>query len=708
MRKAFSLSSLLLFSLAALAQTSPFLPKKTYDALVNEISGDRAYDSLRELTKYHAPHGTEQGFWDQAQWIAAQARAAGLQDVRIIELPYPGRIWWTAKSAEAWLIEPGSGDKTEGATKLGSFAEVATFLADFSRNADIEADLIDVGVGLDVRDYEGKDVKGKIVLASGSTAEVEKKAVWERGAVGIVSYYSSRIHPLDHIDQIAWSRVNQKPDQKIGKEPSWAVMVSPRVGLELKRRLNWRHEGDRFSQSGDKEVPPDKLRVRVKIDVEIRPEAKQGIVEGWIRGASIKNQQVVLTSHVQEEKTSANDDRSGVANMLEIARALVRLINEGKLPRPQRDIRFWWANEISGEYQYFAEFPEERANIWVNVNQDMVGVNQKMGQLTRVQHVPRTPWSKPTFFNDVVESIVMSLYYGNNSYLAARQAGSMPTHQPFPRPIWSHTGSRDRYQVEIVPYFDSTDHLVFNDAFVNAVHGGTTFTNWPDEYIHSSADDIWQMDPTTFKRNAVAATAIAWYMANVGPQDARTLETLMMPAAMSRIARNAGTAAVASVSGWDRVNVIRRAIDREAAAIDSLRTLGINAGSLKESADKITRAGESLIPVTTQQMPQGWSEELSGRVPIRADIKAYVANEDKIEPLPALHTLMRYEALNFADGKRSLWDIYAALRAESLAEGEWYYGTVTPELVRQFFENAAKAGVVTFKEAAPAPKQPNK
>jgi hypothetical protein len=504
--------SVLLFSLAALAQTSPFLPQKTYDALVNEISGDRAYDSLRELTKYHAPHGTEQAFWDEAQWIAAQARAAGLADVRIIELPYPERIWWTPKSAEAWLIEPLADGKTARETKLGSFAEVATFLADFSRNADLEAELIDVGAGTSDRDYEGKDVKAKIVLASGSTSDVEKEAVWERGAAGIVSYYSSRINPLDYLDQIAWSRVNQKPDEKIGKEPSWAIMVSPRVGLELKRRLNWRREADRFAQGGDKEVAPEKLRVRVKIDVEIRPEAKQGIVEGWIRGASpnARSQQVVLTAHVQEEKTSANDDRSGVANLLEIARSLNRLIADGKLPRPQRDIRFWWANEISGEYQYFAEFPEERAQIWVNVNQDMVGVNQKMGQLSRVQHVPRTPWSKPTFFNDVVESIVMSLYYGNNAYLAARQAGTMKTGEPFPRPIWSRTGTRDRYQVELVPYFDSTDHLVFNDAFVNAVHGGTTFTNWPDEYIHSSADDIWQMDPTTFKRNAVAVTAIAW------------------------------------------------------------------------------------------------------------------------------------------------------------------------------------------------------
>ena len=36
-----------------------------------------------------------------------------------------------------------------------------------------------------------------------------------------------------------------------------------------------------------------------------------------------------------------------------------------------------------------------------------------------------------------------------------------------------------------------------------------TLTNWPDEFIHSNYDDLWQMDATQLKRNAfiVAATA---------------------------------------------------------------------------------------------------------------------------------------------------------------------------------------------------------
>ena len=69
----------------------------------------------------------------------------------------------------------------------------------------------------------------------------------------------------------------------------------------------------------------------------------------------------MLTAHIQEEMTSANDDGSGCGNLLEIGRALTRLIAEGKLPRPRRDIRFWWVNEFASQEQFFRENPRRAA-----------------------------------------------------------------------------------------------------------------------------------------------------------------------------------------------------------------------------------------------------------------------------------------------------------------------------------------------------------
>ena len=133
-----------------------------------------------------------------------------------------------------------------------------------------------------------------------------------------------------------------------------------------------------------------------------------------------------------------------------------------------------------------------------------------------------------------VARIITALYQGNNAYIVASQAGSNAPGNWYSKPIFSLLGSRDRYSIEIIPHMNNTDHMVFADGYIGTTHGGITFTNWPDDYIHSSDDDMWQMDRTTFKRNAVAVTALAWYMSNVGAKDADTLLRVVVPNAAQR------------------------------------------------------------------------------------------------------------------------------------------------------------------------------
>ena len=722
----YALRAVLLLTLVsvAAAQTSPFLPDDLHHKLNNELAGEVAFDYLRDLTNFHAPNGGSRDVRAEAQWVAAKAKEVGLQDVVIHKLPWDG-IAWTPISGEAWLVETVNGKPVE--TKLGSFEATATAIADFSRPTKVEAELIDVGRGTEDIDYQGKEVKGKVVLASGPPTEVEAQAVWKRGALGIVSDYSTRIIAADYPDQIPWSRIHDKAE-KDGPEPAFAWMVSYRTGLALRQKLSGRATSDFMVPAWAAQQSQGPVRVRVNIDSRIDPDNHQEIVEGWIRGMN-HNQQVVLTSHMQEEKFSANDDRSGVANTLEIARALNKLIAEGKLPRPDRDIRFWWTNEIEAEYAYFAEHPDDRKNIFVNINQDMVGSNQSVGGISRVQQVTFTPWSRPTFFNDVIESIITALYHGNNSYIAARQTGSATPGSQYPKPIYSALGSRDRYSVELVPYFDSTDHMVFNDAAIGATHGGTTFTNWPDEYIHSSADDLWQMDRTTLKRNALAVSALAWFMANVGRKDAATIDAIATPGALIRLQRAARNAAVAKLEGratdLDVLNTWSEAKRRELGVYQSIADLQKPVPS-NETSTVLPRLGE-IVERTSISLPADIypaiksgrnvdpraSEHWATRIPTRnPNLAQYIHQIDDIKKVKGLSPLMAYEALNFADGKRSMWDIYLTTRAESLGEGEWYYGKVTPELIQEFFNNAAAVGAVTLAQAKPESakqkKQPKK
>jgi hypothetical protein len=72
---------------------------------------------------------------------------------------------------------------------------------------------------------------------------------------------------------------------------------------------------------------------------------------------------------------------------------------------------------------------------------------------------------------------------------------------------------------------------------------------------------------------------------------------------------------------------------------------------------------------------------------------------DKVKPGDGLHGMMRFEAYNFSDGRRSAYEVYEAVAAEALSAGEWYYGRVTPKDVLDALEKAAAAGAFTVRDA---------
>ncbi len=54
--------------------------------------------------------------------------------------------------------------------------------------------LVDVGAGDAARPYEGKDVKGAVVLTSGGLSQAWQQAVRARGAAGVISTDLARLH----------------------------------------------------------------------------------------------------------------------------------------------------------------------------------------------------------------------------------------------------------------------------------------------------------------------------------------------------------------------------------------------------------------------------------------------------------------------------------------------------------------------------------
>jgi hypothetical protein len=688
MKLSLCISSIALCCSLGFSQTSPFIDDKVEQYLVNELSGDLAMDNMRWLAHYHRMSGSRE-YHEAALFIEKKAKEYGLEDVKIVrhKANTPG---WSAAMGELWVVEPKE-------IKMGSYAEYAVALATNSRTTHVTAELIDVGVGVADTDYVNKDVKGKVVLTSSSPGVVMNQAVWKRGALGVISYLYQTFPRISDMverpDQVAWSAIPYKNNE--GKEGTFGFMVSPRKGKQLQDLLK-------------------RSRVKVKIDIEttFADSAWEEYVEGWIRGSSIPDQQIILTAHLQEEKPSYNDDGSGCISILDIARTLVRGIKEGRLPRPKRDIRFFWADEISSEYQYFQDHPEDRKKFLANINQDMVIAKQSMG--SRIQHITRTPHSLASFLSDIVENIANYVILGNTQFLAAAQAGSP---QPYSKAILSHLGTRERYGAMVVPYFNSTDHLVFNEGVIGIP--GVTLTNMPDDFIHSTADDYDQADPTQLKRNAFIAATTAWYLANADDKDVPTITSEVYHTGLKRIHQDALAAHYHILKNKDGEvqtsykqarNLIEQAFEREQRALESCRVFAQQRKSqaqidnlkkrqrdqldnLLERLDEyfVATTGKPLPPISMSQKER----ELSRKIPVNnPHLVEYFSKRTRI---PGMHGEMQYEVLNFVNGKNSYLDIFKAVQAEAMSAGEFYYGVVKLEDVENLLDKNVETKALSLK-----------
>ncbi len=684
------------------AQTIPFLTDDEIRMLSNELSGDRAFEHIRVLSQWHRNSGMD-GYFKAADYIMKEAKAAGLEDVRFIDQPLDGRNY-TAVSAELRMVEPVD-------AKLADIGEAAVYLADGSSDADITAELVWIGDALN-DSLGGLDVAGKIVLTPGTPGWAVRKAVWEKGAVGVVAFPTTEGRsPMDVPDQIAWSSISSDPPE--GKQGTFAFILPPRKGEILKKILQTSQMQDLLATG--KKTKGGKIVLHAKVDTEFGPPpGKTGFVEAWIRGSSRHDQQIVVTAHLQEEKSSANDDGSGCANILEIGRAWMKLVKEGKLPRPPRDIRFWWTDEIYSEYRYFADNPEEPKKFLANLHQDMVGANQSMG--SRVQHMILAPHSISSFLDAVFESVGNYLLLTNNAFLAASRSGGHP--RPFTRPLYSTRGTRDGYNARFVPYFNSSDHMCFVEGAVGVPAVATI--NWDDPYIHSSDDDLFQIDQTQLLRNQFLIGATGLVLAYTTPSD--------IPVYLAQIyaqgERRLGTdmAAVAELFGpadtalpgrrWaDALSLVEKGVEREVRALRSVASLTRGeAGDprlVEEYVGRVKAHGEGLLLSAGTMfraaygiepaLPAGDSLTAAsiGKVPRNVSpLGAYFEKRRAASFSGNLHGLMRDEVYNFVDGTRSYHEIYRAVRAEQLAGGSWYYGTVTLADVAGLLDAAVASGAL--------------
>lgn len=673
------LASSILISLSFAGSTG-LLSQKTQSALLGELSGERALDYVTAISRFERIQASE-GWHNAALYVKGELDKIGYSDAHIEGWPSNGETWyytwqtpigWRARNATLWMIEPYQ-------KKLGDYAEIPNSLVKHSGPADVTAELVDVGSGVDSKEYEGKDVRGKIVMAFAYSGSVAREAIKKRGAVGMVTYIPEWDRK-DHPDLLQYTAI----------WPKWSERDSLGFGFNLSKYDA--QELLSLLRSGKK------LVLKAKVDSDFY-ESQIEMLTATIRGSAYPDQEILVCGHLDHPQPSANDNASGSAGLLEMARALKTLIDRGEIEPPKRTIRFLWVSEYYGTVAYLKAHPDFGNRTIAAINCDMIGEDLK--KTDSYFYATRTPDSRPSFLNDLIEYFVK---------LTAIL------------PISELRGSNAPFNYRIVPYAGGSDHYFFNDASIGVP---STMLGHPDPYHHTAQDTPDKVDPTELKRVCFIAAGSAWFIANASDAETERLLLEMYRGSSERFVDDITNAEAAMyttqtpdelfTSYKDALNVAKCSGRREVKSLQSASVLAASVRTkeyIEESAANLRRfeqtreigikefcerlCKERGVPPRKVELT---SEEqaATGTIPIRSetfkcplgdDYLVQKLGRERVESLPSLTGNAAWEAVNFVDGKRSLMEVYAAVKAG--------YGEISLQRLKNYFSLLEKAGLISL------------
>ena len=676
----------LVMGAGAWGQKAPLLGEKEVAAIAGEISGETAKRNLEGIAGFHRQRGSLE-FHFAAVLVAAKLGFYGLSDVAILQFPADGKIFYgTQRSRPAWDAEVGElrevkevKEVNEVKERIASYAAEPVALAEDSESADMTAELVDVGEGTRESDYAGKDVTGKIVLVSAQPGAVQDLAVGKFGAVGIVSYAQNQKTAWwgENLDAVRWGHL-----ETFSVNKTFAFMVSLRTAHALQERL----------------VKGEKIRLHAVAKAG-QHVGNYEVVTAVIPGADakLKEEEIAFSCHLDHQRPGANDNASGCATILEVARTLQKLIGEGKLARPARTIRFIFPPEIEGTLALLngkpfeaQGKPEFAKRIKAVVHMDMVGGGP---ETKAVFHVTRGPMSLPSFVQDVAWAFAEWVNEETYEFAATGKAEY---------PLVSPEGGKEPLRAEYSAYTMGSDHDVYQDSSfgIPAIY----LNDWPDRFIHTNLDAAANIDATKLKRVGFIGAASGYFLAQLTEEnieEALRLVRLDIARLVIEIARKRTQVSaydggeiqrfeglqlrpfVQSVTnfvgvpferGTPTLAQIGQNLDRNGEGI-SLRMLNDGGESVRRYRRKSNPKGP-LAVFGFDYFEVEWGKRGHTTQPKLLEYEGLWGGGEEYA----------YEVLNFADGKRNAQEIRDAVSAE--------YGPVGLELVVEYLKALEEIGVV--------------
>ena len=662
------------------ASGGSFLPDVIWHALVAEYSGEAAAEHARRLSRFHRIAGGSPGYRDAVRYVADVLKSSCDCEVVIDRhvsdgdrtyLHWRSMPGWEVRKAELWLENTGE--------KLASYAEIPVSLFVYSNGGDVSAPAIFVGEGIKDEDYTNIDVAGKIVLATGDGDAVHRKAVLERRAAGVV------VGPPE-------------TDVLCHRHPDLVRMQTLRANKHLRARTRFGFSLPLSRFEKLLEAVRQGKDVRLKASVDARQyDAEMETVSAFFKGSVFPDQEIILTAHLDHYSPGANDNASGSASLLEIARTLTTLIRRGIIEPPRRSVRFLWVGEMHGFAGYLAKDPGIGARGVAAINMDMVG--EDVHKTHSIMALIRPPYSNPSFIGDLAERMI-------DIVDVRKTAPSL--------------GEDGRLRFRVLPFKGGSDHLLLSDPTigvpcVSIAHDG-------DVFHHTSQDDMDKIDVLELKKTGIIAIGTLLFSVNAGDAEALGMALEVAEQGTKRLAErtkahlaeldelvrggDAGAGerleealafidiqslveigAVRSVEKLSEHPRVRAFVDRLAddlgrAADAEKARLRLHFETLCALNDfsprpaPLSEAEDGLRKIVPRRLFRGplsqfLFEDLMG------EAMAWYADYARTDPA---WTDRRAEILNFMDGRRSLFEIFRAVSAEMGPSDPGFYGRLIEDL----------------------------
>lgn len=346
--------------------------------------------------------------------------------------------------------------------------------------------------------FDSVDVRGKIVMADCHSFYLFRRAVLQRGALGVLSYQiPSYNQPERYPDIIPFRSVPFDPDRA-----GWCLNLSYRARETLLDRLE---EGP----------------VRLTVEVQTRSyPSEELMLVAELRGGKEADSRIVYSAHMQEP--GANDNASGVGCLTEMAAVAARLLNEGRID-PARTLTFLWGDEIEGTQRYLAQDRSRQEGILWGLSLDMVGEDtEKTGGSFLIEKMPdpsaiwtrgedrHTEWGAA----NLTAEDLFPHYLNDYLIQVCRQQAAA-------------TG----WTVNTNPFEGGSDHQPFLDAGI----AGVLFWHFTDVYYHTDGDLIDKVSPRTLYNVGVSSLVAGLAMSSADEHTARWLADLLEKEATRRL-----------------------------------------------------------------------------------------------------------------------------------------------------------------------------